>query len=107
MIDLFLTQDNTLTDTKRKLAERNSDKVTESSQVKDCKETKLQVGKRRFEKKSAAEEEPPTKKGTISTISQQGVFKKSLITIPEQKQKAVRCKSYVMRRKSMLNCKRK
>lgn len=83
--------------------------MTESSQVKDCEGTELQVGKkRRIENKPAVEEEPPTKKGTISAISQQGVFQKDLITIPEQKQKAVKHKGYLMRRKSaMLNCKRK
>ncbi|NXH97596.1 KI20B protein, partial [Pachycephala philippinensis] len=88
-IDLILTQENTLTTIKRKLAEKNSNEMIESSQFKDCEETVLGAGRKRcLENKPTAEEEPPTKKGTISTITQQGAFKKSLITIPEQKQKA-------------------
>ncbi|NXK29560.1 KI20B protein, partial [Arenaria interpres] len=58
---------------KRKLSERNSGKVTESSQFKDCEETVLEVGRKRcFEDEPTVEEEPPPKKGTISTITQQG-----------------------------------
>lgn len=89
------------------MAEKNSQKVIESSQFKDCEETVLEVGRKRcFGNKATVEEEPPTKKGTISTITQQGVFHKNLITIPEQKQKFVNRKRDVMRRKStMLNCK--
>ncbi|NWW73155.1 KI20B protein, partial [Climacteris rufus] len=88
-IDLILTQEDTLTTIKRKLAEKNSNEVIESSQLKDCEGTILEVGRKRcLENKPTAEEEPPTKKGTISTITQQRAFKKSLITIPEQKQKA-------------------
>ncbi|NXO16441.1 KI20B protein, partial [Oriolus oriolus] len=69
--------------------EKNSNEVIESSQFKDCEETVLEVGRKRcLENKPTSEDEPPTKKGTISTITQQGVFKKSLLTIPEQKQKA-------------------
>ncbi|NXP29893.1 KI20B protein, partial [Scytalopus superciliaris] len=76
--DAVLTQDNTLTTLETKLAEKNSNKVIQSSQFK---ETVLEVGRKRcFENKPTAEEEPPTKKGTISTITQQGVFKKNLIT---------------------------
>lgn len=108
-IDPILTQENTLTAIKRKLAEKSSNKMTESSQFKDCEETVLEVGRKRcLENKPTAEEEPPTKKGTISTITQQGVFKKSLVTIPEQKKKAGKHKHYALRRKSaMLHCKRK
>ncbi|XP_027736307.1 kinesin-like protein KIF20B [Empidonax traillii] len=55
---------NTLTTIKRKLAEKNSNEVTESNQSKDCEETALEVGRKRcFENKSTVEEEPPTKKG--------------------------------------------
>ncbi|KAJ7420943.1 Kinesin-like protein KIF20B [Pitangus sulphuratus] len=55
---------NTLTTIKRKLAEKNSNEVIESSQFKDCEETVLEVGRKRcFENKSTMEEEPPTKKG--------------------------------------------
>lgn len=98
-----------MTTIKRKLADKNSNEVIESSQLKGCEETVLEVGRKRcLENKPTTEEEPPTKKGTISTITQQGVFKKSLITIPEQKKKAGKRKHYTLRRKpAMLNCKRK
>ncbi|NXJ38805.1 KI20B protein, partial [Ciconia maguari] len=57
----------------QKTKEKNSNKVIESSQFKDCEETVLEVGRKRcFENKPTVEEEPPTKKGTISTITQQG-----------------------------------
>ncbi|XP_063261730.1 kinesin-like protein KIF20B [Prinia subflava] len=56
--------ENTLTTIKRRIAEKNSNKVIESSQFKDCEETVLEVGRKRcLEKKPTAEEEPPTKKG--------------------------------------------
>ncbi|NWV29532.1 KI20B protein, partial [Origma solitaria] len=72
-IDLILTQDHTLTTIKKKLAEKSSNEVTESSQFKDCEETVLEVGRKRcLENNPTSEEEPPTKKGTISTITQQG-----------------------------------
>ncbi|NXF03769.1 KI20B protein, partial [Smithornis capensis] len=71
------------------LAEKKSNEVIKNSQVKVCEETVLEVRRKRcFENKNTVEEEPPTKKGTISTIIQQGFFKKNLINIPEQKQKA-------------------
>lgn len=107
-IDPILTQENALSTIKRQLAEKNSEEVTESKQFKDCEETVLEVGRKRcLENTPTAEEEPPTKKGTISTITQQ-VFKKSLITISEQKKIAGKHKHYALRRKSaMLNCKRK
>ncbi|NWU74589.1 KI20B protein, partial [Onychorhynchus coronatus] len=80
VIDAILMQSNTLTSIKRKLAERNSNEAIESSQFKDCEETVLKVGRKRcFENKSTVKEEPPTKKGTISTITQQGVLEKNLI----------------------------
>ncbi|NXM36673.1 KI20B protein, partial [Oxyruncus cristatus] len=73
VIDVILTQNNTLTTIKRKLAEKNPNEVIESSQFKDCEEMVLEVGRKRcFENKSTVEEEPPTKKGTISTTIQQG-----------------------------------
>ncbi|NXO52160.1 KI20B protein, partial [Aramus guarauna] len=75
----------------QKTKEKNSNEVIESRQFKDCEETILEVGRKRcFENKPTVEEEPPTKKGTISTITQQGVFQKNLITIREQKQKVVK-----------------
>ncbi|NXF44949.1 KI20B protein, partial [Oceanites oceanicus] len=56
-----------------KLTEKNSNKVIESSQFKECEQTVLEVGRKRcFENKPTVEDEPPTKKGTISTITQQG-----------------------------------
>ncbi|KAK4820847.1 hypothetical protein QYF61_007852 [Mycteria americana] len=58
--------DNTITTIKRKWAEKNSNKVIESSQFKDCEETVLEVGRKRcFENKPTVEEEPPTKKGVM------------------------------------------
>ncbi|NXV00844.1 KI20B protein, partial [Cettia cetti] len=46
-----------------------------NSRFKDCEETVLEVGRKRcLENKPTAEEEPPTKKGTISTITQQGNY---------------------------------
>ncbi|KFP70322.1 Kinesin-like KIF20B [Acanthisitta chloris] len=50
--------------------------LIESSQFKDHEETVLEVGRKRcFGNKPTVEEEPPTKKGTISTITQQGSWK--------------------------------
>ncbi|NWJ03845.1 KI20B protein, partial [Crypturellus undulatus] len=58
----------------------NSKEVTKSSQLKECEETVLEVGKKRcFENKPTVEEEPPTKKGTISTTTEQEIFQKNLI----------------------------
>ncbi|XP_075573701.1 kinesin-like protein KIF20B [Pelecanus crispus] len=58
--------DNTVTTIKRKLAEKNSNKVVESSQFKDCEESVLEVGRKRcFENKPTVEEEPPPKKGNM------------------------------------------
>lgn len=94
---------------KRKLADKNSKEVIENSRFKDYEETVLEVGRKRcLENNPTAEEEPPTKKGTISDIIQQGVLKKSFISIPEQKKKAGKRKHYALKRKSaLLNCKRK
>ncbi|NXE52986.1 KI20B protein, partial [Casuarius casuarius] len=50
------------------------------SQLKECEETVVEIGRKRcFENKPTVEEEPPTKKGTISTITEQGIFQKNLI----------------------------
>ncbi|KAM9285323.1 kinesin-like protein KIF20B [Morus bassanus] len=58
--------DNTVTTIKRKLTEKNSSEVIESSQLKDCEETVLEVGRKRcFENKPTVEEEPPTKKADM------------------------------------------
>ncbi|XP_025949894.2 kinesin-like protein KIF20B [Dromaius novaehollandiae] len=57
--------DNTVTAIKRKLAKENSKKI-ESSQLKECEETVVEIGRKRcFEDKPTVEEEPPTKKGAI------------------------------------------
>ncbi|NWX51856.1 KI20B protein, partial [Steatornis caripensis] len=65
--------DNTVTTIKRNLAGNNSNEVIENGQFKDCEETVLEVRRKRcFENKSTVEEEPPAKKGTFSTITQQG-----------------------------------
>ncbi|NWZ65278.1 KI20B protein, partial [Acrocephalus arundinaceus] len=54
---------------------KNSNEVIESKQFKDCEETVLEVGRKRcLENEPTAEEEPPTKRGTISTITQQGNY---------------------------------
>ncbi|NWW55019.1 KI20B protein, partial [Pedionomus torquatus] len=58
---------------KKKLVEKISGEVTESSQCKDSEEKMLKVGRKRsFEEEPTVEEEPPPKKGTISTITYQG-----------------------------------
>uniref|UniRef100_A0A8B9F3T2 Kinesin family member 20B n=1 Tax=Amazona collaria TaxID=241587 RepID=A0A8B9F3T2_9PSIT len=47
-------------------------------QFKDCEDTVLEVGRKRcFENRPTVEEEPPTKKGTISSISQEGEQKRA------------------------------
>ncbi|NXG81133.1 KI20B protein, partial [Baryphthengus martii] len=57
----------------QKTEENASKEVTENSQFKDCEETVLEVGRKRcFGNNNTVEEEPPTKKGTVSTIAQQG-----------------------------------
>ncbi|XP_030900519.2 kinesin-like protein KIF20B [Melopsittacus undulatus] len=54
---------NTVSSLKR-MAEKNSNQVIESSQFKDCEDTVLEVGRKRcFENRPTLEEEPPTKKG--------------------------------------------
>nr|XP_047925108.1 kinesin-like protein KIF20B isoform X1 [Anser cygnoides] len=58
--------DKTVSSIKRKMAEESSNKVTESSQLKKCEETVLEVGRKRsLENEPTAEEEPPTKKGAV------------------------------------------
>ncbi|NXG23346.1 KI20B protein, partial [Grallaria varia] len=69
VIDAILTQDNTLTTLEMKLAEKNSNEVIDSSQFK---EPVLKVGRKRHFENKPTEVEPPTKKGTISTTTQQG-----------------------------------
>ncbi|XP_065527958.1 kinesin-like protein KIF20B isoform X3 [Lathamus discolor] len=55
--------DNTVTSLKR-MAEKNSNLVIESSQFKACEDTVLEVGRKRcFENRPTVEEEPPAKKG--------------------------------------------
>ncbi|XP_066857181.1 kinesin-like protein KIF20B isoform X3 [Anser cygnoides] len=58
--------DKTVSSIKRKMAEESSNKVTESSQLKKCEETVLEVGRKRsLENEPTAEEEPPAKKGAV------------------------------------------
>ncbi|XP_061857107.1 kinesin-like protein KIF20B isoform X2 [Colius striatus] len=56
--------ENTITAIKTQLSENNSNKAIKSSQLNDCEETVLQVGRKRHsENKPAVEGEPPVKKG--------------------------------------------
>ncbi|NXI53148.1 KI20B protein, partial [Chloroceryle aenea] len=65
----------------QKTKEENFNQVIESRQFKDCEETVLEVGRKRcFENNTTVEEEPPTKKGTVSTITQQGMRMKYVET---------------------------
>ncbi|XP_025907419.1 kinesin-like protein KIF20B [Nothoprocta perdicaria] len=57
--------DSTVTTIKRKLVEENTKRVTESSQLKECEETVLEVGKKRCLENKPTVEEPPTKKGAV------------------------------------------
>uniref|UniRef100_A0A8B9U1B6 Kinesin family member 20B n=1 Tax=Anas zonorhyncha TaxID=75864 RepID=A0A8B9U1B6_9AVES len=60
------TEDKTVTSIKRKMAEESSNKVAESSQVKESEETVLEVGRKRsLGNEPTVEEEPPTKKGVV------------------------------------------
>ncbi|NXY67046.1 KI20B protein, partial [Glareola pratincola] len=71
----LIKKTNELTKTEEELTQKTKDssQVTESSQSKNSEETVLEVRRKRcFESKTTVEEEPPTKKGTISTITQQG-----------------------------------
>ncbi|XP_064286890.1 kinesin-like protein KIF20B isoform X2 [Passer domesticus] len=61
--EIIKDYENTLTTSNRKLAEKNSNEVTESSQFKDCEETVLEVGRKRCLQNKPTAEEPPTKKG--------------------------------------------
>ncbi|NXT48115.1 KI20B protein, partial [Pluvianellus socialis] len=66
---------NELIKTEKELTQKTKGELGISviSQFKDCEETVLEVGRKRcFENMAAVEEEPPTKKGTISAITQQG-----------------------------------
>uniref|UniRef100_A0A8C9LDU2 Kinesin family member 20B n=1 Tax=Pavo cristatus TaxID=9049 RepID=A0A8C9LDU2_PAVCR len=85
---------------KTKLAEENSNKVTESSQFKEREESELEVGRKRCFEDKPTVEEPPPKKGTVSSIAEQGVFQRNkLIPIAEWKQKVVKRMPCGMRRK--------
>ncbi|KAM6415537.1 kinesin-like protein KIF20B [Rhynochetos jubatus] len=60
--------DSTVNTIKRNLAEKNSNKVIESSPLKDGEKTVLEVGRKRcFENKSPVEKEPPAKKGDMES----------------------------------------
>ncbi|NXX84580.1 KI20B protein, partial [Urocolius indicus] len=72
--ELIKTEEELTQKTKGELGlKNNSNKVIKSSQLNDCEETVLQVGRKRHsENKPTVEGEPPAKKGTISTITHQG-----------------------------------
>ena len=116
--DLISIQEKTtyhLTTIKAEPAEENTNKGTESSQfsvlsVKALKQekTELEVGRKRSnDEDKPTVEEPPPKKGTVSSIVEQGVFQNNkLLPIPDRKQKAVKRVPYGIRRKAtVLNCK--
>uniref|UniRef100_A0A8C9FRW8 Kinesin family member 20B n=1 Tax=Pavo cristatus TaxID=9049 RepID=A0A8C9FRW8_PAVCR len=98
--DLISIQEKTIATIKTKLAEENSNKVTESSQFKEREESELEVGRKRCFEDKPTVEEPPPKKGTVSSIAEQGVFQRNkLIPIAEWKQKVVKRMPCGMRRK--------
>ncbi|NXN08439.1 KI20B protein, partial [Indicator maculatus] len=66
------------------LVKNNSSIVVESSQFEDCEETVLEVGRKRCFENKPSVEEPPTKKGMISTVAQQGVFQTHFMTNNEE-----------------------
>lgn len=105
--DLLSIQDKTLTAINTKLAEENTNKVAESGQFEEREDSALEVGRKSCFEDQPTVEEPPPKKGTVSSIAERGVFQKSrLIPIPEWKQKVVKRRAYGLRRKSpVLNCK--
>lgn len=81
--DLLSIQDKTLTAINTKLAEENTNKVAESSQFEEREDSELEVGKKRCFEDQPTVEEPPPKKGTVSSIAERGVFQKSrLVPIP-------------------------
>uniref|UniRef100_A0A674K866 Kinesin family member 20B n=1 Tax=Terrapene triunguis TaxID=2587831 RepID=A0A674K866_9SAUR len=66
-------RDNTVTTIKRQMAKENSNGTIEGTQSSESVKHVLDVGRKRcFESKPTQEEEPPTKKGTISTTAEQG-----------------------------------
>ncbi|NXP05318.1 KI20B protein, partial [Thinocorus orbignyianus] len=76
---------------KKKLVEKTSAKMTGGSQVTASETRVVEVGRKRsFEAEPPVEEEPPPKKGTISTITQQGLSDRNSVTILEGKQKIVK-----------------
>lgn len=82
------------------MAKENSNGKIEGTQSSESVKHVLDVGRKRcFESKPTQEEEPPTKKGTISTAAEQGAFRKNLIPMPEQKQKLTIRKLYRLRRR--------
>ncbi|KAH1164831.1 hypothetical protein KIL84_009520, partial [Mauremys mutica] len=94
--------DNTVTTIKRQMPKENSDGTIEGTQSSESVKHGLDVGRKHcFESKPTQEEEPPTKKDTISTTAEQGSFRKNLNPMSEQKQKfAIRKLYHLRRRKS-------
>lgn len=88
---LISIQEKTITTFKTKLANENSNKASESSRFKGREESELEVGRKRCFEDKPPVEEPPPKKGTVSSIAEPGVFQKTkLIPILEWKQKVVK-----------------
>ncbi|KAH1164733.1 hypothetical protein KIL84_004953 [Mauremys mutica] len=100
--NLDISQDNTVTTLKRQMPKENSDGTIEGTQSSESVKHGLDVGRKHcFESKPTQEEEPPTKKDTISTTAEQGAFRKNLNPMSEQKQKfAIRKLYHLRRRKS-------
>lgn len=90
------------------MAKENSNGTIEGTQSNKNVKNVLDVGRKRcFESKPTQEEEPPTKRGTISTTAEPGDFRKNLIPMPEQKQKLAIRKLYRLKRRksAILNAK--
>ncbi|XP_074742529.1 uncharacterized protein LOC141950922 [Strix uralensis] len=62
--------DNTVTTMKRKFTEENSKEEIESSQLKACEETVLEVGRKRSESKAIVATEPPAEKDSAVVLNQ-------------------------------------
>ncbi|NXG59553.1 KI20B protein, partial [Hemiprocne comata] len=71
--ELIKTEEELTQKTKGELGVRKkSNDMIKNSQFKACEDTVLEVGRKRCFENEPTVEEPPTKKGTISTITQQG-----------------------------------
>ncbi|XP_019357657.1 PREDICTED: kinesin-like protein KIF20B [Gavialis gangeticus] len=97
--------DSDVTTIKKEIAKENINKRIQDVELSELVENVLEVGrKRRSENKLTQEEEPPTKRGTVSTTVQQGALQKNMTSKPEQKQKIVARRFYRLRkRKSVVS----